>query len=174
MISLSQTGPRAILLRFVDQLIRKQSGAPSWKLSEITPQLFIGGQHTPKGWKAMQDYGITTIVNMREAHHDDAAKGIAGSSYLHLPTRDNTPPRLEDLQRGAAFIKSEIARGGKVYIHCGVGVGRAPTMAAAYLISTGLSPEVALRTIKSVRPFVHLTPGQKRRLEEFRQQVAAQ
>ena len=114
----------------------------------------------------MLDYGISAIVNMRNRHSDED-KHIAGERHLHLATVDNTPPSVEDLRRGAAFIRAEIDRGGKVYVHCAVGCGRAPTMAAAYLISTGLSPKEALRQIKTVRPFVHLTRKQRAVLDQF-------
>lgn len=166
-LSLAGTGPRAILLRVIDQAYRKIGGAPLWKLSQVTPQLFLGGQHRRRGWRAMQARGITAIVNLRETKFNDAAKGIGGERHLHLATVDNTPPTVADLMRGVAFVDDEIQRGGKVYIHCGVGVGRAPTLTAAFLMTTGLSAEEALRQIKKARPFVHLTDEQRDALDEF-------
>jgi len=115
----------------------------------------------------MRRRGISAIINMREQRFSDVDAGIAGERHLHLPTIDNTPPTVPDLSRGVAFASDEIARGGKVYIHCGVGVGRAPTMVAAYLISTGLTPQDALQQIKQARPFVHLTAAQRAVLDEF-------
>lgn len=167
MFSLLRTGPRAIVLRFADQITRILSGAPVMRLSQVTPQLYLGGQYRERGWKRMQDLGITAVVNMRESRHDSRLNGLAPERYLHLPTSDNTPPSLESLRAGVEFIAGEIARGGVVYVHCGVGVGRAPTMVAAYLVSTGLSPDEALGMIRAVRPFVHPTPGQRRQLELF-------
>ena len=166
-ISLIKTGPLPILLRLVDQIWRKIRGAPLWQLSQITPQLYIGGQHSVRGYRQMQQRGISAIVNMREQRFSDVDAGIAGERHLQLATVDNTPPTVADLSRGAAFVGDEIARGGKVYIHCGVGVGRAPTMAAAYLISTGLAPQLALEQIRRARPFVHLTAAQRAILDQF-------
>ena len=114
----------------------------------------------------MLDYGITAIVNMRRKH-SDIEKGISGERHLQLATTDNTPPSVEDLQCGVDFISEEIERGGKVYIHCAVGCGRAPTMTAAYLISKGLMPEDALKRIKRIRPFISPTKKQKRVLQDF-------
>lgn len=171
-VSLLKTGPAAIALRISDQLLRLASGAPVQRLSRVTPHLYVGGQHRKRGWPAMQKQGITAIVNMREAQHDDRTKAAAPARYLHLATTDNTPPSLEDLQKGVEFIAEEIAQGGAVYIHCGVGVGRAPTMAAAYLIATGMSADDALNTIKQARPFIHPTPGQKAQLEHFARENA--
>ena len=167
MISLARTGPSAIVSRFIDQFHRKRTGAPYWKMSEVTPQLYLGGQHYPQGYPEMLEKGITGIVNMREDYHSDIEKGVEGPNHLHLATRDNTPPNVEDLARGAEFIRNEVDKGGKVYVHCGVGVGRAPTMLAAYMITTGLSPAEALNKIRTVRPFIHLTRKQRGVLDEF-------
>jgi hypothetical protein len=168
MISLLRVGPRGIALRFYEQFRRKRTGVPVWRLAQVRPFLYLGGQHYKKGWKAFEAEGITAILNMRESHHDDVALGIGGASHLHLPTLDNTPLSTEFLHQAADFIASEKEAGGKVYVHCGVGVGRAPSAAASYLIKhEGLSAAEALAAIKKVRPFVHLTPEQWNALEDF-------
>jgi protein-tyrosine phosphatase len=61
----------------------------------------------------------------------------------------------------------EIERGGGVYVHCGAGVGRAPSMAAAYLVSTGLTADEAWATIREVRPFIRPKPEQMAQIERF-------
>ena len=170
--SLLSAGPRAVALRWYDQIHRRLTGSPVWRLSEVMPQLLLGGQHYPNGYCRMRDYGITAIVNMRQ-HHSDVNRDIAGDRHLQLATVDNTPPSIEDLRKGVRFISQEIERGGKVYIHCAVGCGRAPTMTAAYLITTGLTPKAALKRIKQVRPFVHPTKRQKMALERFAEDWAA-
>lgn len=161
------TGPRAIALRWIDVAHRRLFGSPIWALSEVTPNLLLGGQHYYRmGYQRLLDYGISAIVNMR-AEHSDLDKGMASERHLQLATTDNTPPKVADIVRGVAFIDEEIKRGGKVYIHCAVGCGRAPTMTAAYLISTGDTPEQALTRVKAVRPFINLTARQKLVLDEF-------
>ncbi|GAB1420625.1 hypothetical protein MASR2M15_07340 [Anaerolineales bacterium] len=167
MFSLVKTGPKALFLRFYEQGTRIRKGYPVWKLSKITDQLYVGGQHRKHGWKAMEEEGITAIVNMREAWHDDVKDNIGGAEHLHLVTRDNTPPTLEDLQKGVAFMDKAIENGGKVFVHCGLGVGRAPTMLAAYLIYKGEEVDEALEKIRKVRPFIHLTPRQKAQLNAY-------
>ncbi len=165
--SLLRTGPQAIIYRFASQIFRIISGYDVYRMSMVTPQLFVGGQHRPRGWAKMRLIGITAVVNMREPWHDDVKKGIGGERHLHLATRDNTPPAIEQLDEGVRFIADEIERGGKVYVHCGVGVGRAPTMAAAYLVSTGMTVDEALDAIRKVRPFIHPTSKQIQRLHEY-------
>lgn len=106
------------------------------------------------------------MVNMR-SEFDDEAAGLAPERYLYLPTTDDYAPSMVDLCRGIEFIRREIKRGGGVYVHCGAGVGRAPAMAAAYLVSTGLSPEEAWARIREVRPFVRPKPAQVAQIRDF-------
>jgi dual specificity MAP kinase phosphatase len=171
--SLLKVGIVPIFKRFYDQIIRKHTGAPVWHLSRVKDGLYVGGQHYAHGWDAMQARGITAVVNLREKHHCDQAKGVSGMKYRHFYTVDNTPISQECLEEGARFIDDEIRNGGSVYVHCGVGVGRAPTQAAAYLIYIGYTAEEALRMIKKVRPFVHPTDEQMASLYVFEERVAS-
>jgi protein-tyrosine phosphatase len=99
--------------------------------------------------------------------YDDNHAGIAPDAYLHLPTVDDTSPSLAHLRQGVDFITEEIARGGTVYVHCASGVGRAPALAAAYLVSTGIGPDEAWERIRAVRPFVRPTPSQVEQVRRF-------
>ena len=149
-----------------DHMVRVISGAPIRRVSQITPQLHVGGQYRRRGWGLLEKRGITAVVNLR-TEFDDAVAGIAPNRYLYLPAIDDTPPTLEQLRKGVAFIAEEVAQGGGIYVHCGAGVGRAPTMAAAYLVSTGLSPDEAWARIRSVRPFIRVKPEQAVQIERF-------
>jgi len=159
-------GMRVTALWAVDHLIRIVTGAPMQSVSQITPQLHVGGQYRQRGRRHLTLRGITAVVSMR-IEFDDEEAGIAPERYLYLPTVDDTPPSLEHLREGVDFIAEEIERGGGVYIHCGSGVGRAPTMAAAYLVSTGVAPEEAWAMIRAVRPFVRPRPQQVAQLRQF-------
>ena len=141
-------------------------GRPALRYSAITPQLYVGGQMNARGWRWLAARGLTADLNLRD-EFDDAAHGIAPAAYLWLPILDDHAPPLEQLHAGADFIRRNIERGGKVYVHCAGGVGRAPTMAAAYLISTGLSVDQAWALIRKTRPFVTPTPPQLAILEQL-------
>lgn len=114
----------------------------------------------------MRERGITAVVNLR-TEFDDEAAGIAPERYLYLPTIDDCPPSVAQLQTGVVFIEEEIRRGGSVYVHCGAGVGRAPTMVAAYLVSTGLTTVEAWARIRQVRPFIRPKRAQIAQVRRF-------
>lgn len=136
------------------------------KRSQITRNLFLGGQYNLQGLNKLKAMGITAIVNMRtnSIYHEAKFQGL---KYLHLPTIDNAPPLLDDLIKGAEFTAQEINQGGKVYIHCRQGIGRGPSMAIAYLLKMGATYEDAFSTVKNVRTFINPRPGQIARLKEL-------
>lgn len=144
------------------------TGVPLLQYCQVTPQLYVGSQFNASGKRLLEQRGISSCVNMR-IERDDAAFGLALPQYLHLPTIDDDAPSFEHLEKGVDFISGIIKGGGKVYIHCGAGVGRAPTMAAAYLIAEGCTLEEALAKIRKVRPFITITPPQLDQLQKFQQ-----
>ncbi len=141
-------------------------GRPVLRYSSITPQLYVGGQMNASGWRWLAARGLTADLNLR-SEFDDAAHGIAPQSYLWLPTDDDHAPAQEQLQAGVDFIRRTSEGGGRVYVHCAGGVGRAPTMAVAYLVNTGLDVEQAWTLVRATRPFVTPTPPQLAALEHF-------
>ena len=114
--------------------------------------------------------GITAVVNMR-TEFDDREAGVAPPRYLHLRVVDDQAPTLEQLHEGCAFIAEELARGGVVYVHCGSGIGRAATMAAAYFISAGETEQDAWALIRRVRPFIRPMPPQLEQIGRFAAEV---
>lgn len=156
----------------VDHMARMATGAPMLRYSRITHSLFLGGQFGVRGLDRLERLGVTAVVNLRD-EFDDAVAEIAPARYLYLPVVDDTPPTLEQLLRGVEFIRRELRAGGRVYVHCMLGVGRSATLVAAYLVASGMTPEHAWSAIRSRRPFIAPTEGQMAQLATFARQIAA-
>jgi hypothetical protein len=163
-------GPIIAFYGFVDLIVRWIYGLPLNCFSIVKPNLRVGGQYSKHGWLRLKKRGTTAVINMRSEYDDETQE--TPEHFLHIKVIDKMPPTLDQLQAGVEFIQKEIALGGQVYIHCAAGVGRAPTMAAAYLISTGLSAIDAWNTIKQVRPFIRPSPSQVRQIEVYAAQQA--
>lgn len=148
----------------------KLTGRISLRYSRVTPQLYIGPQYGRRGKSALEDAGITASVSLR-AEFDDMEHGLALKDHSYLPTVDNTPPSMEHLAEGVEFIQRMIDDEGVVYVHCGSGVGRAPSLVAAYLVKQGIPLEEAIERIQRVRPFVRILPDQLERLREYEANV---
>jgi dual specificity MAP kinase phosphatase len=163
---LRRDGVRPTLTWLHGHGLPRLTGVPTLRrYSCVHPGLYIGAQHGPRGKRRLERWGFRHAVSLRE-EFDDAAHGLALAHYCYLPTTDGTAPTLEHLRQGVAFIDGALRAGGKVYVHCLSGVGRAPTLAAAYLIGQGLCSREALALIRSIRPFVELSAVQVERLEQ--------
>lgn len=132
---------------------------PSLKNQHVVDEKVWRGSapHAMKTYRALADAGVTTIVDLRGEH--DVQAGAAektralaeiGVRYVSLPTRDGQPPSPEAVAR---FLEETRRSPGKVYVHCGAGVGRTGSMASAYLVETGqTTPGEALRRSLAVGP----------------------
>jgi len=152
------------LHRGLDHLRRILTGVSALGFSQLNDSFFIGGQPGRGGLKKLQMWGVTAIVSMRTSTPASIPKGI---KVLHLPTTDNAPISLRYLQKGVDFITKQIEAGGKVYVHCRMGEGRAASMAIAYLVSQGMFLNDALSFIKQRRVFIHPNKKQLARLREY-------
>ncbi len=133
---------------------------------QIRPDLFVGEQYRKLGKSVLAKAGIDSTINMR-IEFDDREHGLHFEQHRHFPTVNDTAPSLDHLVEGIEFIKEVHQGGGKVYIHCEGGMGRAPSMAAAYLMYTGMEMKEALTLLKSKRPFVRLVPEQIEQLKNL-------
>lgn len=115
----------------------------------VTDQVAVGGiAISPTNWQELiQETGVSAVVNLRSEYHDSFSPPMP-TAYLWLPVEDHSEPSREQLLLGAEFIDTVVQSGQRVLVHCRMGIGRSPTMAAAYLILTGLSVEEAIRQVE--------------------------
>lgn len=150
---------------FQDKFIHL-TGQKGFDYDQITDEVFIGTNMCCQfGFsKELLAKGIRADISL-EKDRIDAPGGV--DYYLWLPTEDHQPPSPCHLDLGVKvldfFVKNKI----KVYLHCKNGHGRAPTLVAAYLKTTGMRVEEAIDFIKSKRPNIHLKEGQVEAIRRF-------
>jgi len=115
----------------------------------ITEQVAVsGGEISPDNWHRLsREKRITAVLNLRSEHQDTFSSPWP-VAYLWLPVADFTRPTQEQLRIGVQFIQTAVTAGERVLIHCNMGIGRSPTMAAAYLVWSGTSVKEAIRQIE--------------------------
>lgn len=169
---LREQGPWVTLQWAFGRGVPKVTGVPMAYNSRVTPQIWVGPQFNRRGKEYLAAQGVNGCVNLR-VEFDDAAHGLALQHYCYLPTVDDDCPSPEHFQKGVDFIREVVQSGGQVYIHCKAGVGRAPTLAAAYFVAEGMSVEEAVALIKRTRPFITITPPQLEALHRYAEAVKA-
>ena len=107
------------------------------KIRRVDDRLWAGANPSRLGLESLAAAGVTTIVDLR-AEHDareaDAFIDSLGMHVVHIPVRDGQIPGRNEI---AEFVDIVERAPGTVYVHCGAGVGRTGSMAAAYLVACG-------------------------------------
>lgn len=108
-------------------------------------------------WGAM---AVVTLIEDFEFRHLavtqlGASVQARGMRWFHLPIRDQSVPDWEFDARWDTTgqeVRSILADGGKVLIHCRHGHGRTGLLAARLLIEFGDDADTAIRKVRDVRP----------------------
>jgi len=139
-------------------------------------QLWLCGKHfvgpDPRG--AMASVGADRVVCLCQRHElVDRYPGYvewlgSDASAIWTPVPDLHAPELSELVRLVETLGRLIREGSSVLLHCGAGIGRAGTVAAAVLMSMGASRAEALAVVAAHRPMAGPEAGaQAERLAEL-------
>lgn len=127
-----------------------------WDFHWLTEHLAAGACFPcEQARRLADDHGVGAVIDLRSEDCDDEQRlRAAGIDFLHLPTPDLQPTSPEALDRGVAFARAHIARGGRVLIHCQHGIGRSALLALCVLVDQGWEPLDALVLAKARRAAV--------------------
>lgn len=122
-------------------------------LRVVDARVLRGDAPPSTGYRGLAALGVSTVVDLRAEDDLDVPEELLSTldiERVHLPVRDGQTPTAEQVRR---FIEVVEHAEGRVYLHCGAGVGRTGSMAAAYLVGTGqVSRLTALRLNLAVGP----------------------
>ncbi|MFF7529882.1 dual specificity protein phosphatase family protein [Streptomyces bobili] len=132
---------------------RTVQGVHHFQPVDTEGRLWRGAAPRTSGYRALAGMGFTTVVDLRaeDLSASQLAKpGEAGLNVVRMPIRDGQTPEPEQVRR---FLGVVAQAPGPVFVHCGAGVGRTGTMAAAYLVQSGeKSSTAAVRRNLAVGP----------------------
>lgn len=141
---------------------------------EVYPGIYIGDGATAKNKEYLKRLGITHLLNTAEGrrcgfvntnsdYYRNTTIKYLGLAIMDLPSINISKYFYE----AANFIDEAISTGGKVYVHCLLGVSRSATCVLAYLMIKKNMPAVdALRLVRRRRA-VHPNDGFLRQLAQL-------
>jgi protein-tyrosine phosphatase len=121
-------------------------------MTQVWERLFIGGLADAEELADDNPDGITAVISLSEVAVRTRREDV---KYVHLPIEDDKPVPIRQFYCIMDAIQKNI-RWGTVLLHCGVGVSRASSLAAAYMAAVGFkNVDAAINDIRKARPFIH-------------------
>ncbi len=122
-------------------------------LRAVDDKVWRGAAPTTEGYRGLAQAGIGTVVDLRAEEgieHDAEVVTGLGMKMVRLPIRDGQTPTSEEIDTFLAAVRET---DGRVFVHCGAGVGRTGAMVGAYQVAQGdLSGTAAVRRNLAVGP----------------------
>lgn len=156
----------------------RNGGADPVPLASVAGGLWLCGKHFigPDVEDALRKTGATTAVCLNQ-RAEIADRYPAYVDWLHanqparavwFPVPDLHAPDVDDARRFVDGLAARVTAGEVLLLHCGAGIGRAGTLAAALLIRLGAALDEAVATVAASRPMAGPEAGPQREfLEAF-------
>ena len=132
-------------------------------------------------FRSIKEQGITKIYCLQEEDElqylsngeDDFAKrreylSAIGIDFVSSPIGDFRIPTAEQAKEVTDMILNDVRSGKDILIHCMGGLGRTGTAAGCALVRFGIAPEIAIMTVRTVRPGTLETDQQVEFVREFK------
>src|ERR1035437_8362304 len=120
-------------------------------MTRIWERLYIGGLADAEELADENTNDITTVISLSELPVQTTREDV---NYVHLPIEDDMSVPVRQFYCIMDAIRKNI-RWGTVLLHCGVGLSRAPSFAAAWMAAVGYKNiDSAIEEIRQLRPVI--------------------
>jgi uncharacterized protein (TIGR01244 family) len=112
-------------------------------LRAVDDRLLVGGETTPEQYEQLAERDVTLVIDARTDATTDTTTddpdhlARLGMDYARLSVPDGRAPTPAQIRR---FLDLVEGAEGRVFAHCGGGVGRATSLAAVYEAARGQDP----------------------------------
>ena len=137
---------------------------PSDPYNEVYPGIILGDGTTALCVLKLRSIGVTHVLNtawgkdrsfglINTSHHFYHSAGIRFHGIEAIDVPSFSLKRF--FRETSDFIDEALRSGGKVYVHCQMGISRSSTIVLAYLmIKKGWTAQDAMRTVRSRRQII--------------------
>ncbi|KAJ7065306.1 protein-tyrosine phosphatase-like protein [Mycena amicta] len=131
----------------------------------IDDRLFLGNLSAAESPQTMTRLGVTHVLSVCP----DPLHVAANIMHLTIPIQDDDESNiLQYLPEACTFIHDALTRGGKVFVHCVMGISRSATVVCAYLMySRHISTAEAIQHVRKRRAKIRPNYNFTRQLQVY-------
>ncbi|KAI0227426.1 Dual specificity protein phosphatase 26 [Lamellibrachia satsuma] len=158
-------------------LLRRDGASSSSGPAQLLDHLYIGNKTDACNRSSLKRHKITHVLNCAASKdysvelvdnpYDAEATGVHG--YLEFEALDNESyPILMHFRQAKAFIDAALDQGGRVLVHCNMGINRSGAICVAYIMQhQQITLLQTIRLVKFERPIILCNEGFQKQLIEF-------
>jgi len=155
----------------------RDGGVDEVPLPASAGRLLVCGKHVvaPDPEEALTATGANVVVCLCEEHelseryptYVSWLQAASAERAIWAPVPDLHAPAVDEARDLVRRLRDRLDRGDVVLLHCGAGIGRAGTIAAALLMSMGVPGPDAVALVASCRPMAGPEAGAQAALLEL-------
>ncbi|ROI69451.1 Dual specificity protein phosphatase 26 [Anabarilius grahami] len=142
-----------LALREIERLL-STGRAINCNADEVWPNLYIGNIDIAENCAEVRRCGFTHVLNCtHSSRHGGKIYDGMGVTYMGIDAQDSpTYDMSAHFNNGAEFIHRALNEGGKILVHCHVGISRSATLVLAYLmLKQNMTLVEAIKKVKDER-----------------------
>ncbi|MBR0309675.1 MAG: hypothetical protein IJQ97_02205 [Paludibacteraceae bacterium] len=112
----------------------------------------MSSRHQLYAWRALQEAGVTTVIDLREKDHSDRLPALCdeyGMQYFHYPVDTTAEAIAQMTELFPEFCR--LIDAGNFYIACAMGLHRTDIALCAYWVFCGANKGIEPPTIRGYR-----------------------
>jgi GGDEF domain-containing protein len=141
---------------------RRTISAGRSRMHHIVNNLWLGSQQDADDLVRHNPEKITAILNVRgpDAYHPpgrDQSAQHPGKAYKWIPVPDTGVLSVEQVREAVLWLQEQAEKQQRILIHCKHGISRSPGVLGAFMVKSGISPDlaqaiVAIKIRRNVQP----------------------
>ena len=140
--------------------------------SELLDYLYIGNYSDAGNMDKLKELGITHVVNcapVKQTEESPYSEDIGIKGYMQVETVDQVDyDILQHYEKVKIFIDKANKDGGKVLVHCAMGINRSGALCTAYIVDSQRKDLISvMKTMKEKHGSIVLNKGFQKQLMEF-------
>ncbi len=137
---------------------------------QVLDYLYLGAEEDATNLTKLKDLGVTHVLNCAGGYINTGTDFYGAEvEYLEFEAEDDDSyDMMQHFDTAYQFIEGARKAGGKVMLHCIMGINRSGLLTVAYcMVNKNTGPISAARLVKKVRPMLLTNRGFQRQLVTF-------